>query len=1369
MGDKRTFDGFYMWSHDRGFNGVRRFIDGNFNSPGYLYSKPLSGAGGFGASTNVYGGAAGGNSAGDGDVDVALALLVAYMQWGEFSGIVPAATGVEINYKNEAMAYIRGIADTVRNNTIVPAEFGSGDIGLDGYMKGGDTWRELTPWATPGYMGMIPEYNGGTQQHIDYYAPSYFRSFADWMQSESVSPWCQSQYRRAEASSDWLMGQMRAQNLIAHAGWVSFSGATPVFSNFDQGEDFRTAWRTILNYVWNGNPTTSWDPTTHQVVAGGNTYERDMGIFHANFMKNPQALGNSSITLAGYPITFCGPITMQQQYNPNGSGGSGFRLNWMHGVGAPAAIASQDFDLMAQLYRQCEITWDANMDVSQQYLTSRPRYFHEWFRLMGMMILTGNYHDPLDMVAGANMKVYKAVNKTYAYPGDTLTYTISYRNYGKLNASNVVITDALNAGYTFISSDKPISVSGQNLTWNLGTVTGMNAGNLNLTRDSIKLKVLVNTAATGRICNQATITCSNGTGWTSNEYPNKVSEVMERNCVDILTDKPLEIRKTASKSLVSVGDTLSYTIVVKNKPVDFLNGGRQNVNILFGHQGLSAASSEVKLNFRILHGADEAYINYKNYRVSYFLNETPTPTWALATSINEGFSGQLPTLTQQSLTPGTGYNHRFMLTFPNQIATVTPYILNYNGPVGVNYIHRGSMETARMEVRVFNPSFANANWTDDWSADNTLLVASGDAYHPVANNWTDPLAPNLPVTKVHRDACGTITKTTDKILAEEWDGYTWRRIYGNAPVSGRELNNIRVTDTLPDAVTFAGFFPGFPAGSVIGNSITWPAISQLKTNDSVVYKFWVTVKNAAYFNCPSGPTPGTFTNTGYARANNEPLSQASATTTVSCAALPPPETSLDKTANAASYSIGNTATYTLRYNNTNGSTYNKPSSMLAADWTNRVSTTNISATAINTIGNNNSILTNDYAHGTNGTVSFTVDPHQYATFGIALRNSGGASFASSLFVTFKYQNATVDITLWNGITAVSTVSIAGTWVPPLAGAATFNHKLEITGTNLRVFMVDMVTPVHTFSSLPITGPGWVGIINGTPSNNDSYGTHIITNWNSRFDSAFDLTITDPIPAEITYGSASNATYNAINYTGSNAAGTVTWQTIPGPILANSVIDFVWNGTVSSCPNGSILNIGYASVYGITPNAQSQVSASCSGALPVSWLYFEAHRNGNDVDLFWSGIEENNQEFSVERSVDGISYTTLKTLASLHGNGAGSYHYLDQHVGTGAFYYRIKQTDVNGNFSFSPVRKVSNHSEFSVTPFPVPVSNTLGLKVTGTENSIEVKILNVLGQTSGVYFFEKTNLVEIPFEHAPGTYMIVVVSGEDVFRATITKE
>lgn len=894
MGDKTTFDGYFMWMHDRQFQKTQRYIDGVTNSPNYYYSPGISGAGSFGNSTNVYGGALGGNSAADGDVDVALALLVAWKQWGDLSGITPPApyTGGQISYKAEAIKYIRTMVDTLTYFPSLPEKkYISGDIGFDGYMKSGDTWNETSIWAQPGQPGYTvrPERTGGDQNYVDYHAPAYFRVFADMLQAEAQPSWGINQYRRGEASSDWVTGQAYAQGYIPWIGKYQVTGTTVNFTNANPGgEDFRHGWRTILNYLWHGAPTYSWNPTTHQFVAGTNTYNLDMAKRFATFLRNtenPPYNNNCFNAAASVPgLSIGGPSNIRWEYTMAGTGGGAFVLPMPYGPVSPSAVVANDWDLMSQLFRQCVITFDdQGGSGAQRYLTATPQYFHEWFRLLGMLVLTGNFHSPLQMTPAANMKIYKAVDKTFAYVADTITYTLSYRNYGKLDATNVVIKDTLDPGYQYLvgSSTKAISVSGNILTWNIGTVKGMNTGVLSQTLDSLKFKVVVQANAPSRICNSAGITVNGVFHWQTNEYPNRITDVMERNCVDILSQMPMTLTKTVDKTTANPGEVLTYTIVVKNRPTPFLNGGRPGVVVSGAHDGVSTSQSALLLKYRITHGAHEPLINYKNYRVSYYVNQTPIPTWGLVTTISEGttdpvtYVNTYPTLAQQTLAAGATWNHRFILTFPDRRATTTFKLTDNRGDR--SKIHEGALEPLRL-VNQINAGWVNFNALDDWSAETGIVAADGGAYFPITNNWTDPLVPNTPVTKLHPDQCGTVSSTIKKQLVEEWDGYTWRRIYGDAPVSGRELNNVVVRDILPAEVTFGSFVGGFPTGTVSGGVITWPTITQLLTGDSVVYKFTATVKSPC--------TNPLVVNTVNAKATNEPLITATVGTSISGCVLP---------------------------------------------------------------------------------------------------------------------------------------------------------------------------------------------------------------------------------------------------------------------------------------------------------------------------------------------------------------------------------------------------------------------------------------------------------------------------------------------------
>jgi len=1385
MGDKTTYDGYYMWMHDRQFQKTVRFVDNVMNSPNYAYSPGISGAGSFGPSTNVYGGALGGNSASDGDVDIALAMLVAWKQWGDDGVICVDPELGPITYKDEAIKYISTMVDTLLYAPSLPEKkYVSGIIGLDGYMKGGDTWNELTNWAMDGhYYGMKPERTGGDQQHIDYYAPAYFRSFAEMLQQEGKKSWLIDQYLRAEASSDWAMGQMAAQGLVGFAGWWALDNANnATYSSFNDGEDFRVGWRTALNYVWNGNPTTTWNPNTHQPEPGENTFELDFAKNNEKFLLDPQSYGNDPYRLPTMELDICGPSTMTTYHSPTGAnmGSLYFRLNKAFGAFAPSAVAVQNFRLMSEMYRKCEITWDGADGGAQKYTDSNPLYFHEFFRFLGMMILTGNWHDPLDMIPEANMKIYKSVDKTYAYIGDTLTYQITYRNFGKPTATGVVITDELPTGLAFLSQSPraagvTFSQTGNTLKWTVGSVPGTEIGvpeNLAQTMDTITFKVIVTADAPERICNSATITAANGTGWTSNEYPNNITETMERNCVDILNEKPLSIEKSVNRTIVQVGDSIVYTIKVKNNSVAFLNGGRPGVHFTMGLQPFTNPANELKMNFRFFHGAQEAYINLKNYRVSYFLKENGPPAWQVAVGTAEGFGTNPPTLGVQPLVPGEGYNHRFFITFPDALTTVTQHLAEYRG--NQEMIHRGELAPPRMEARVYTIPNGSFNFFDDWSYDPALATtgASDDLQTLITNDWSDPNNPDIPINKYHPEACGTTTKISNKVLVEEWDGYTWRRILGTSPAAGRELNNIIVKDTLPNTVTFGGFIAGYPVGTVSGNVITWPTVPLLLVNDSIEYKFWVRVKDADFFNCPDGPTPDEIINTAYAKADNEPWVKDTAKTKVSCDAVFIPDPSITKTADKVNYLTGDEITYTVVYKNKSGTVVSSIGT--AADWTqiegNPFTFTGgnmiISGAGMNgAVGSN--FMIHKYSHGKNGSINTTIDLATYQEiYALVFRQNGNNWYELRLK---KVYNG-IELSLWRhtsgGYTEVMATTTNTTFP---AGFTAVDIQLELFDDKVSFSLVSSGSPMPGAPQYIQTGLDDTAGFAGWRSNNNDAST--VSQWNTWLDSGFDIVMRDPIPAGVTFVSATDADLGGCPsctptvISGSNNGGTVTYTKINGPVLANDSVIYVWKGLIESCPaTGLLINTAYVDIKGITPSPSAQVVTGCDGIItPLNFLAFEVKQTDNTkVLLTWITANEHNvSHFLIHTSQDGVTWNVPPVRIPAKNQALNTYQYMLAANYSGVTYYKIQEVDNDGKTDFSNIKSLNFNTNDDVYVYPNPAEDKAHIRYSlSGEKVLTIILFDALGKK----VFENTYTglgekgeISIDLELASGIYLLEVIA------------
>lgn len=99
-----------------------------------------------------------------------------------------------------------------------------------------------------------------------------------------------------------------------------------------------------------------------------------------------------------------------------------------------------------------------------------------------------------------------------------------------------------------------------------------------------------------------------------------------------------------------------------------------------------------------------------------------------------------------------------------------------------------------------------------------------------------------------------------------------------------------------------------------------------------------------------------------------------------------------------------------------------------------------------------------------------------------------------------------------------------------------------------------------------------------------------------------------------------------------------------------------------------------------------VTESIIQQISMSLLTLDAEVQGQTVELKWlTANEVDNQQFTIERSVDGITYEIIGTKP-----GAGnsievlSYRFRDEKPKTGNNYYRIKLTDSKGNDEYSMI-------------------------------------------------------------------------------------
>lgn len=288
-----------------------------------------------------------------------------------------------------------------------------------------------------------------------------------------------------------------------------------------------------------------------------------------------------------------------------------------------------------------------------------------------------------------------------------------------------------------------------------------------------------------------------------------------------------------------------------------------------------------------------------------------------------------------------------------------------------------------------------------------------------------------------------------------------------------------------------------------------------------------------------------------------------------------------------------------------------------------------------------------------------------------------------------------------------------------------------------------------------------------------------------------------------------AGYGASNNHCSSTAATVITGVAPGIITyvtspPSTVTDPLGNGNIiggyaCTLPNGTGNGGGSASMYqivnyflsafgpgstlrsafsqyGCWAGATKVISAPATGnccpliaaVLPVDLLSFTQTCSSDDqVNLEWTtAAEHDNAFFTLERSVDGIEFTTVAEMP-----GAGNSEELKQYRWSGeahdqANYYRLSQTDGNGITShFAAIRSQScNRAAAGLSILSQPGEATLIVEYKSTEERGAVQLVisdsygnellvkdKEVGEGSNIFMLDVSTL-------AGGAYLLMAKNG-----------
>ena len=176
-----------------------------------------------------------------------------------------------------------------------------------------------------------------------------------------------------------------------------------------------------------------------------------------------------------------------------------------------------------------------------------------------------------------------------------------------------------------------------------------------------------------------------------------------------------------------------------------------------------------------------------------------------------------------------------------------------------------------------------------------------------------------------------------------------------------------------------------------------------------------------------------------------------------------------------------------------------------------------------------------------------------------------------------------------------------------------------------------------------------------------------------------------------------------------------------------------------------------------------------GVLPVSLLSFDAVPQQNGVQLQWkTGSERNANRFVIERSSDGINFTSIGTVSS-NGNTAGQYIFTDNQPLNGTSYYRLKQVDNNGALAYSPIAQVKRGAAAQLLVYPNPGKGVFVVSHPPSATAQKLLLYNAYGALLG-YKMTNPNSHQTTFDlsHLPaGAYYFTCNSNGNLSSTQFT--
>ena len=356
-----------------------------------------------------------------------------------------------------------------------------------------------------------------------------------------------------------------------------------------------------------------------------------------------------------------------------------------------------------------------------------------------------------------------------------------------------------------------------------------------------------------------------------------------------------------------------------------------------------------------------------------------------------------------------------------------------------------------------------------------------------------------------------------------------------------------------------------------------------------------------------------------------------------------------------------------------------------------------------------------------------------------------------------------------------------------SGHIPYDRQWHQVGGQYTPTLADVTDPLHptvdlqVYNATQIAGGNDLGLddisFRVCQSRITANGSTVVLAGNS---ASAQFTVTDPLDQntwyKIEFSSDGGSTFNNVTsgdqaVYGADHTYTINYDIFGGKPISSQMNGFQFRILVSTSKlgldNPACIYVG-----------EYRMIVAEGGPLPVKLVSFDGTYSNGVASLKWQTSQElNNDRFELFRSYDGADFELAGTIA-----GAGnsftpkSYSYQDHITASGSnVYYKLKQIDIDGKFTFSNIVKLSlsNSLNASFQIYPNPVMNNFTASFSAAKTGkATLLIRSTNGQTVyresiDVISGNNSKSISVP-QLVTGMYYVTIVNDEINYNGKLQK-